>query len=314
MASPTYLDMFLEQLTVGGLESFRKYYSVYRASVVSNADPQKRGRAQVVVPQAGHRAPLDIWLDPVFQDAGAQRGAFFPPEKGDSVWVVFFAGDASQPICYFGSTYGTADVPSQFAYASDGTPKTRGWVTKANHSLVFKDEAGKEAIEIKWKGGSSFVTLDPKGDIEIQNQTGSLVTLQSNTITVKNAVGASAVLDSAKITVTDGAGNSMALDGVNTVTLKNNSGNSIELGAAGITITSAGPTMIQSAGPITLQGPLVNLGPAPSSPLVRYVDLLPYLLGHKHGCASGPTTPPLPIGPGAPPQIAKAASLPVIGS
>ena len=44
------LTEFIEQISIEGLESLGKYYSMYDAVVVSNADPKGHGRLWITIP------------------------------------------------------------------------------------------------------------------------------------------------------------------------------------------------------------------------------------------------------------------------
>jgi hypothetical protein len=309
------INAFLERLTTGGLEDFRKFYSWYRGIVTSNSDPETRGRIQVAIHSVGQRQSNGVWIDPAMDYAGPNHGSFWPPEVGDPVWVGFWTGDTAQPHIYMGGWYGDGSgpigkLPSKLGYSGGSVPVQRGWVTKAQHSLVFDDQSGSESIQIVWKGTSTTLLFDKNGNITVQNQTGAKATLLNDVITLSTTANATVTLDSAKITMTDGAQNVVSMDGVATVQLTQNGGNQMTLSPAGVSISSAGPTMIQSVGPITLSGPQVLLGPAPSSPTMRFEEFLAMFAAHVHPTAVGPSLPPIASAP----LLPTIASIPVIVS
>lgn len=200
MAAP--LDIFIQKLQTYGLEFFRRYYGLYRAEVKKVDDPESRGRIQVQCPEVGHTQVLNKWVDPGFMAAGKQRGWFWPPEVGDSVWVSFERGDAGKPNLYFGGWFGSDEVPTELGYA-DKKPKRRGFATRTGHTIVFNEESGKESVEIYWRKPGS----QPK-DPDTAKRDGdkaSLIFDKDGSIKLSNKNESTVVLDAAnkKITITD---------------------------------------------------------------------------------------------------------------
>jgi hypothetical protein len=212
-------DNFLQKLAEYGLEHFRRYYSLYRAEVMKNDDPEERGRIQVKCPEVGHKDVLPRWVDPSFMAAGKNRGWFWPPEVGDSVWVSFERGDPNRPNLYFGGWFGDKEVPKELGYAGK-VPKKRGFSTRTGHTVIINEEAGKEAIEIYWRqpknqpkdketddrsGDKASLIFDKEGSILLTNKNGTNVVLNAKdkTVTIedkdnKNKI----VMDSKNITIT----------------------------------------------------------------------------------------------------------------
>lgn len=278
---------FYETFLLKGLENFRKYYGIYRATVIRNDDPDQRGRIQVQVPRAGHLNVLNIWIDPVFDGAGTNRGAFFPPEVGDSVRVAFDNGRPDKPVMYLGGWFGTTDLPSEFAYTQGiqiqgqtgqtAVPEIRGFITRKGQRIIFDDTNGQETVTLAWHqpdpqdpavvadgngdrsktanrsaGNTSTLVFNSDGDIEITNSNGSNIKLSSKN---KN------------ITVTDQTGNSVTMDNT------------------GVTINSTKNVVVNVQQLIQLGGPTFS---ALLGELVQQ-----YLATHTHGTAWGPSTPPI---------------------
>jgi hypothetical protein len=77
----------------------KKFFGVYRGTVVSSKDPLKKRRLKVSVPQILGDEPTD-WSWPT-----DSSGAYFtPPAAGQGVWVMFEGGDPSFPV--WSSTFG----------------------------------------------------------------------------------------------------------------------------------------------------------------------------------------------------------------
>lgn len=147
---------FFQNLVLHGLEYFNKYYGTYMGIVQRNDDPTGRGRIQVYCPEAGHQEPGPaVWVLPASSGAGSDRGSFWPPEVGDTVWVAFSQGHSAKPQTYWGGWFGKDDVPSEFAY-DDDKPRKRGMVTRGGHRIIFSDTPGDEFIEIAWFKPDSY--------------------------------------------------------------------------------------------------------------------------------------------------------------
>lgn len=193
MATP--IDIFLQKLAQWGLEYFHRYYGLYRSEVMRVDDPDQRGRIQIMCPEVGHTKTLAKWVDPSFAAAGLNRGWFWPPEVGDSVWVSFERGDADRPNLYFGGWFGKDEVPKELGYpGKDKEPKRRGFSTRTGHTFVFNEEDGKEAIELYWRkpgsqpdkkktaerdGDKASLVFDKEGSIVVTNKNGTHVTLNA---------------------------------------------------------------------------------------------------------------------------------------
>lgn len=290
-----------------GMEVFGRYYGLYRGIVKSNEDPEGRGRVQVCVPQVGHWDQYypSIWVEPMTVGSGPNRGVFWPPEKGDPVWVSFEMGAADTPQAYIGGWYAAAlddktDRPKEFDVGST-PPTARGWVTRMGHVVQFVDEPGKEAIRIIWhkaadddparndasktadrtKGAAALLTFTEKS-ILLMNQNGTLLELSAEDKAFKVIDENSNVLTSDdegwKMIAKDGSVISL-VDGVATV-----------IASKGLTVTGES---------VTLKAAGVMLADGADTPAVRGQDLMTWLASHTHGTGVGPSTPPTSPPPSA---------------
>lgn len=228
----------IEWISRFGFEYFQYYPGIYRAMVVRVDDPQERGRIQLRCPQVGHIDTPNVWVPPSFSGAGTDRGNFWPPEVGDTVYVCFQQGNAGRPQCYFGGWYGyvgnAPETPGEFGY-TDGVPQTRGFVTRGGHRLVFKDTAGDESLELVWhkpgsplqkpvtnrrlsnptegaetperSGDTSSLKFLPNGNIEVQDKVEQKITLdaEGSQIVIEDVNGNIVTCDSNGVTVTSDA-------------------------------------------------------------------------------------------------------------
>lgn len=309
--------LFLQNLMHFGLEYFRRYYGQYRGNVTSNKDPEKRGRIQAYVPAVGQtqKTVPDVWIEAAITGSGKNRGTFWPPEVGDSVWISFMNGNPNEPNVYFGGWFGTSDLPKDFEYSSGGYPERRGFITRAGHQLKFNDEPGKESVRLAWhkpsstpsdrsesasrdSGNWSFLGFEKDGDVQLVNKNGSMVYLDATNKQVK---------------VVDENGNSIMM-GPSGIQVVDKNGNFVNLNATGISgVTNAnialncgGPFGIQAGGVnvtapvVAITAPQVTLGSPAAIPLVKHTPWIP-LWSAIAGVAEGlgkagtnsPTTPVL---------------------
>lgn len=268
-------DVFLQKLTEWGLEHFRKYYGLYRAEVMKVDDPEERGRIQIMCPEVGHGAVLEKWVDPSFPAAGKDRGWFWPPEVGDSVWVSFERGDGNRPNLYFGGWFGDKEVPKELGYASKN-PKRRGFSTRTGHTVVFNEESGKESVEIYWRKPKSQPS--GKDTASRDGDSASLVFNSDGSVTATNKNKSTVSLDAKnkKITVED----------------KDNS-NTIVLDSSGVKITTSKDVVIADAANCKINAKQVTIADGADSPAVRGSDLKSWLESHSHSSAVGPTGSPV---------------------
>jgi hypothetical protein len=179
------LDIFLENLARHGLEHYRYLYGIYRGFVVSNRDPENRGR--------------------IFPGAGPDRGTFWPPEQGDTIWVQFDIGRADRPKYYTGGWHGEEDVPSEFVTDENDLPNRRGFITRMGHMLLFDDTPDEEALSLIWHkadagdparanrllsadraiGECAMIRFNPAGDVFISNKIGAQIHMDAENGEIK---------------------------------------------------------------------------------------------------------------------------------
>lgn len=293
---------FLEKVMIFGLEYFKVFPGLYRGIVTRVDDPESRGRIQAIVPSVGQVQAANVWIKPSGPGAGANRGMFWPPEKGDTVFVSFAQGSPSKPELYIGGWYGNpeqqSDVPDEFAYTG-GVPQKRGFVTRMGHSIVFSDEPGNEYVRVTWHqadsgdeaqdlttevsatadrgiGKFAFFELTKTGSIQMSNQNGSYMFMdaEGKAISLVSEQGHAVTMTDDGVTIMDKLGNLIALD------------------KGKLNIVVDGNVNV-TAGTVNLSAGGVNLGsPAPMSvPLGEL--LLTWLTTHTHPTGVGPSGPPI---------------------
>jgi len=165
---------FLDEIRFGnGLAKFGRYYGLYRGKVMGTVDSTNMGKIAVNVPEITQDptkslANMAFPLHPVMAD--------FPPEVGDTVWVLFEDGRPEFPVWvgHWWTKQGTGMArPSDLNPASGQRPTKRFFATKSGHRLVFDDDAGNETVELLHKSGAR-VFIDPTGKVEILTPTSGL--------------------------------------------------------------------------------------------------------------------------------------------
>ena len=122
-----------------------RYYGKYRGTVISNLDPENRGRIQAMVPDVQGYIPLTYAM-PCVPAAGKGSGAYFLPEIGSGVWIEFEQGNPDFPIwvgCFWGVT---AELPEMGIASPPPTPNMVLQTTGRNSVTVYGIPGGGVTI------------------------------------------------------------------------------------------------------------------------------------------------------------------------
>jgi uncharacterized protein involved in type VI secretion and phage assembly len=163
----------------------RKYYGVYRGTVVNNIDPLQIGRIIVLVPDAGGITPSS-WAMPCVPLAGKQMGTFMVPQIGAGVWVQFEAGDPDKPVWTGGWWGNAAEVPALALAGVPGDPNIVIQTTLQN-TVMISDLPG------------------PTGGIMLKSTTGATIIVNDTGIFIQNGKGASIIMAGPTVTINNGA-------------------------------------------------------------------------------------------------------------
>lgn len=168
--------------TVEHIES--RYYGKYRGKVVSNSDPESRGRLRVSCPAVGEEDDGDeLWALPCVPYAGNDRGMLFLPDVGTQIWVEFEAGDPSMPI-WSGCYWDKSTAPG------GGEP----------HIKIIKTEK----IEIRIDDEENKITIGNAFGTMLEIKDGRLV-IKANTEIALQVATMKAALNVTKFDIHDGA-------------------------------------------------------------------------------------------------------------
>lgn len=175
--------------------------AAYLARVVDINDPDSRDRVQVRLyafdDVDGQDAPL--WARVVCPFAGADRGAFFMPDVGDEVLVVFVQGDPRHPLVVGGLWNGANAAPASL---SGGTNQYKRIRSKNGVVVTLDDQQGQEKLVLETPAGQKLTLSDGPGKVRIEDSNGNSVVLESSGITITAA--AQVKVDAANVKVTAG--------------------------------------------------------------------------------------------------------------
>ena len=179
------------------------------ATVLSNADPEGKGRVRVRMNWQTDGMQTS-WVRVMTPDGGSSsdvksnRGFVFIPEVGDQVLLGFRHGDPARPYV-MGSLFngttggggGQGNNCKSLTTRSGSSLKlddSKGSVTlhdKGGVSMNF-DGAGNQSLNAAskattsvGKGGSSVLTMDSSGNIDLSGKTQITLTVGGSTITIK---------------------------------------------------------------------------------------------------------------------------------
>jgi len=178
------------------------------AKVTSLNDPDQLNRVEVRLLAFDGVAQQDaaMWARVVCPFAGDDRGAFFLPDVGDEVLVVFVQGDPRHPLVLGGLWNGSASAPASI---QGGQNRTKRIKSKNGIVVTLEDQSGQEKLQLETPGGCKLTLQDGPGSVTLEDSNGNSIKLESSGITVqasaKVTVQASSVTISAGMVTVDAA-------------------------------------------------------------------------------------------------------------
>lgn len=129
-----------------------KWLGKYRAIVMDNNDPERRGRIRVQCPTVLGNY-LSSWCEPCIPYATDYAGDYYVPPVNEAIWVEFEEGDVDKPI-WGGGWYKVDSSP----LTKDSNPTDYRYITFKNSVLRMGE---KEFIfELRDSDRSYTVTID----------------------------------------------------------------------------------------------------------------------------------------------------------
>jgi len=160
--------------------------AAFLAKVVSVKDPASRNRIQVRLYNADGINGQDgaVWARVAVPFAGSSRGAFFIPDVGDEVLVVYLAGDSRFPVVVGGMWNGQDSAPDQFGGPGDSVDR---WTItgKAGTKIAIIEDSTGPTIQFTTPGGlSGKMTDSGGGSIEFTDSSQTSVKIDSSGVTI----------------------------------------------------------------------------------------------------------------------------------
>lgn len=160
---------------------------VFLAEVLDLADPDNLARIKIRLHATAGVADQDgpVWARLVTGFAGNQRGAYWMPDVGDLVAVMFLQGDVRHALVLGGVWSGSATPPESMDRGSANNLK----VVRSRNGvkITLDDQDGQERIRIETPGGQSLTLSDGPGKCELVDANGNTVTTEASGITVTAA-------------------------------------------------------------------------------------------------------------------------------
>lgn len=242
---------------------------VFIGVVTNNKDPLNQGRVKVLFPWLDSETESN-WCRMAAFYAGNGRGAYFIPEVGDEVLLVFEFGDMNQPFV-IGSLWNGKDELPEPGHP-DGKDNHKVFESRSGHKVTFDDTAGNELISIVDSSKNNRFVIDVKGDsISIVANTGDIfikapagsVNFQSETQSV-NVAGTKSHSSGANHNITVSKGNyTQTVSGGKTLSAgsgASRSAKTVGVSASASATVSGGSAeyKVSDAGTVTQSGPVTQ--------------------------------------------------------
>jgi uncharacterized protein involved in type VI secretion and phage assembly len=159
---------------------------VHLAQVVDLDDPERRSRVKVKLASLNGSPQQDteLWARVCTLFAGTDRGAFWMPDVGDEVLVVFVQGDARLPIVLGGLWNNTSTSPEVL----DSQNNLKVVRSRNGNRIVLDDTSGQEKVIVETPGGNRITLADGSDAlITIEDSAGNRTTLGASAIAVRAA-------------------------------------------------------------------------------------------------------------------------------
>jgi hypothetical protein len=174
----------LPTLVDEGLEGIGRFYSVYRAMVVQNVDPDSMNRLKLFIP--GIFGGMFLWALPRGQHGSSNTGfKYLAPSIGDIVFVTFENGDPSKPLWEYHG-WGSDQIPPEF-----DSPDVCGFITPNGTEILFDDSEG--TLDLYLPGDANIfsegnVYVNGKKVVVNSGENGGVIKIQELTDKLNNLV------------------------------------------------------------------------------------------------------------------------------
>lgn len=152
-------------------------------TVLDTDDPdagQYRVKVQVQTITSGNEG---IWARVATLDAGADRGAYFRPQKEDEVVLGFLNDDPREPII-LGYLHSSSSKKSPLPV--DTGAEQYGFVTKEGVKLIFDDTNKRMTLSVTTATGEKSVTInDSSGAMVLADENNNSIKMDTSGITIQ---------------------------------------------------------------------------------------------------------------------------------
>jgi uncharacterized protein involved in type VI secretion and phage assembly len=158
----------------------------FLAKVVSVKDPETMNRIQVRVYNVDGVTDQDgaVWARVAVPFAGANRGAFFIPDVGDEVLLVYLSGDSRFPVVLGGLWNGQDSAPETLGGSGDSVDR---WTItgKAGTRIAIVEDSSGPTIQFTTPGMlSGKMTDSGGGSIEFNDSMQTSIKIDSSGVTI----------------------------------------------------------------------------------------------------------------------------------
>jgi uncharacterized protein involved in type VI secretion and phage assembly len=175
----------------------------FLAHVVSVKDPDNLNRIQVRVFDVDGVNDQDgaVWARVAVPFAGSSRGAFFIPNVGDEVLVVYLSGDSRFPVVVGGLWNGRDSAPDSFGGSGDKVDRWTITGTAGTKIAIIEDSTGP-TIQFTTPGQLTGKMTDSDGSIEFSDSNQTSVRIDSSGVTINAPTAQVQVTAASSVSIT----------------------------------------------------------------------------------------------------------------
>lgn len=178
--------------------------TAFLGTVKSVKDPENRNRVQVRLFNTDGVADQDgpVWARVAVPFAGAKRGAFFIPDVGDEVVVIFLAGDPRSAIVIGSLWNGKDTAPEKLGGSGDAVDRWTITGKAGTRVAIVEESASSATIKFSTPGGLVGTLTDSGGSIEFTNSSQASVKVDSSGVTINAPAGKVQITAASEVDVT----------------------------------------------------------------------------------------------------------------
>jgi uncharacterized protein involved in type VI secretion and phage assembly len=179
--------------------------TAFLGTVKSVKDPENRNRVQVRIFNTDGVADQDapVWARVAVPFAGGNRGAFFIPNVGDEVVLVFLSGDPRFPIVIGGLWNGADSAPETLGGSGDAVDRWTITGKAGTRIAIVEESASSATIKFSTPGGiTGTMTDDDGGSIEFTNSSQTSIKIDTSGVTINAPTGKVQITAASEVDVT----------------------------------------------------------------------------------------------------------------